>query len=253
MIDLDRRLQELADAADQAARPPGSAAAIRRGRRRRRRQVGGVVLVVVALAAGAVAVGRAGQQPGPAVVAPPTTRPLPRLELPQGGPYRFGRPSGKVVAHDEYQGIPWRYLVSSSKRQVCDSFQWIFGTLVRTCTPRPVEATVVGSAGTGNPAAVKVLHGLVARAAVRVRLTLKQGSPLDLRALSLPRVELATIDPGPGFPARAFVTVIPGDASLAQVETFDAAGRPLCRTVMPEFDAPGVWVGAGCNRHPPVR
>jgi len=266
MSDLRERLQELADSAALVARKPEPAAIARSGRHRRRLRAGGVALVAltIAIAAGTVSLGH--WEPRTAMTAPatPTTQGCapaapaapagPRLCRSGNGrsPLRPTLKGGVVVGSGTHHGVDWRVVAAVSARQVC--WQLREGNGERegpACVPVPVNRLAWSEgpwqAG-GGATQEKLVFGIASQDTARVRLMLKRGVSLNFKAPSLPPVDAQVISGGQTVPAKFFLAFLPLKTSVAQTESFTAAGASICRVLGDDFKTPNLPMG--CTDEP---
>jgi hypothetical protein len=187
---LQDRLEALAAAYREAARPSGPAAARRRGRQRRLRRAGATGLLAVALVAAAVTLGaRLLDQPRPSTVAPAHSDPT--LEwIPPANDRDGVERTGPIVLVT--QGVTdrstWKLATYPSGRRTCSvvvrdgrAVQYACGFDVPR--RRPVMSSWTVTPGSGNRLFV---HGQVVEQAAKVRLEFRNRDAIELPALGAP-------------------------------------------------------------------
>jgi hypothetical protein len=196
MAELQDRLEALAAAYRDAARPPGPSAARRRGRRRRRYQVGAASLLAVALIAAGVTLGSQLKAPRPSTV-PPATSPGssdPALEaIPPARDVSdgFNERTGPIVLVT--QGMAnrstWKLATYPSGRRTCsvvirDGKAVEYACGLDVPGRRPVMSSWTGGAAASADSVF--VHGQVLEQAARVRIEFPNRSPVVLPALQAP-------------------------------------------------------------------
>ena len=245
MAELQDRLQWLAGAYREAARPPGAFSARRRGRRRRLYQAGAAGLLTLALLAAGVTLGSqllngprsstlvpAGPAPGagsdPALEAIP-----PAKDVSDG----FNERTGPIVLVT--QGVAdrstWKLATYPSGTRTCsvvirDGNPVAYGCGFDVPGKRPVMSSWMSGA-TASAGSVFV-HGQVLHQAVRVRIEFSHDNPIELPALRAPT------DVGVRFFAASIR--LPGTLPTAVV-ALDEHGTELGRETLrfPTQGAPG--------------
>jgi hypothetical protein len=195
MAELQDRLEALAAAYRQAARPPGPASARRRGRQRRRYQACGAGLLVIALVAVGVTVGPQLLQALRSSTRGPTTPPGsgdPALEaIPPANDRRGIERTGPIVlvAQGVADRSTWKLATFPSGRRTCsvvirDGKAVEYGCGFDVPGKRPVMSswTIEAPASAGS----MFVHGQVVEQAARVRIEFSNRSPVDLPALQAP-------------------------------------------------------------------
>jgi hypothetical protein len=197
MVELQDRLEGLAAAYQQAARPPGPSSARRRGRQRRRRQAGVAGLLTMALVtAGIVASSGLLTEPRPSTVAPATSSPgsdpalawiPPAREREMGGVDRTG--PIVLVTQGVANGSTWKLATYPSGERICSvvvrdgkDSEYACGLGV------PGQRPVMSSWSTSRAAAPSpaFVHGQVVEQAARVRIEFPGHRPIELQALQAP-------------------------------------------------------------------
>jgi hypothetical protein len=190
MTELQDRLEALAGAYREAARPPGPALARRRGRQRRRYQVGAASLLAVALIAAGVTLGSQLKAPRLSTV-PPATSPRssdPALEgIPPANDRQGIERTGPIVlvAQGVADRSTWKLATYPSGRRTCsvvirDGKAVEYGCGFDVPRRRPVMSSWTASAGS------VFVHGQVLEQAARVRIEFPNRSPVELPALQAP-------------------------------------------------------------------
>lgn len=269
MLDLHRRLQELADAAARDGTTPGPAHAIRRGRQRRRRIAAGITsLLLVAVVAGAAGTGELGNQPAPPLTPATTPPPVPdsRVRPDKPPPSSLEEnafqqltselrrcPGGSSIRADLI-GSVWseryqRLLMVAAKQPPPQGtrFCWTSGLFDvtgngsrwgarRAASPTAPLTSLGGREGSGP----WEIEGRVSKEATRLRLRFRDGrAPMDL----------AIIKAGNRYPVNFYAGLFPqGPTSPRQGEwwaadtltALDAAGRTVatCRVGPPGNGTP---------------
>lgn len=268
MIDLQRRLQELADAASQHGGTQGAAAAIRRGRQRRRRLAAGTAsLLAVVLLAGTVGAERVagrldGPDPAPAA-GPPTTLPAlvklrVRTDRPAAGTLEAGvlrdltdELRGCQGASDQVEIIG--YVRSREFRRVwmavakppapgdtdlcwtsglfeLDGAGGFHGGGAASIAPGRLSARGTSAEDFGN------IEGYAPKQATRVRVRFRDGQPAQ---------DLPVIDAGDRYPVNFYVGFFTQrnapegtrDWAPQELLALDGTGRTVARcTIGPPFD-----------------
>jgi hypothetical protein len=195
MAELQDRLEALAAAYREAARPPGPSAARRRGRRRRLYRAGGAGLLMLALIAGGVTLGsQLLNEPRSATLAPAGPAPGagsdPALEaIPPARDRRGVERTGPIVlvAQGVADRSTWKLATYPSGKRTCsvvirDGNPVEYGCGFDVPGKRPVM-----SIWTTDAAAESVfVHGQVVTRATRVRIEFPHHSPIELPALQAP-------------------------------------------------------------------
>jgi hypothetical protein len=263
MIDLREHLQELADAAARHGTTPGPAAAIHRGRQRRRRIAGAVAAVLaLVVAVGTGSLGRLAGGPDLPPTAPPTTLPLPRLEVttPQ---FAAGTPQADaletLVAHvrrcpggytqptlvgyyrsDEFG----RLVMVAGKRPGLGETTVCWATAVfdldgraeRLGAARPAPVAAPLTAASGGSGGYGVVEGQTAKEAVLVRVRFR-----DQPAL----LELPVIQSWGSYSVNIYLGLFPADRVPVEVTAYDSAGRQVAGCVLdPAAGTPGRCPGS---------
>jgi hypothetical protein len=192
---LQDRLEALAAAYREAARPPGPAAARRRGRRRRLSQVGAASLLVVALIAAGAALGsQLLKEPRPSTV-PPATSPGssdPALEaIPPANDRQGIERTGPImlVAQGVANRSTWKLATYPSGRRTCSVIIRDGNAVEYACGfDVPQRRPVMSSWTTATAASADsaFVHGQVVEQAARVRIEFPNRSPVELPALQAP-------------------------------------------------------------------
>jgi hypothetical protein len=269
MLDLHRRLQELADAATRDGATPGSGHAIRRGRRRRRRIIGGVAsLVLVAVVAGAAGTGQLGDQPArpvtPATTPPAAPNPQERTDKPRPGSLEEDAfqqltselrrcPGGSSIRADLI-GSVWserhqRLWMVAAKQPPAggNRFCWTSGLFdvtgngsrwgARRVASLTAPLTSLGGRSNSGPWEIE---GRVSKKVTRLQLRFRDGrAPMDL----------AIIRAGDRYPVNFYAGLFPQGPTGPQqsrwwaadtLTAFDAAGRTVtsCRVGPPGDGTP---------------
>jgi hypothetical protein len=195
MAELQDRLEALAAAYREAARPPGPSAARRRGRRRRLYRAGGAGLLMLALIAAGVTLGsQLLNEPRSATLAPagpaPGANSDPALEaIPPAHDRRGVERTGPIVlvAQGVADRSTWKLATYPSGKRTCsvvirDGNPVEYGCGFDVPGKRPVM-----SIWTSDAAAESVfVHGQVVTQATRVRIEFPHHSPIELPALQAP-------------------------------------------------------------------
>jgi hypothetical protein len=195
MAELQDRLEALAAAYREAARPPGPSAARRRGRRRRLYRAGGAGLLMLALIAAGVTLGsQLLNEPRSATLAPagpaPGASSDPALEaIPPAHDRRGVERTGPIVlvAQGVADRSTWKLATYPSGKRTCsvvirDGNPVEYGCGFDVPGKRPVM-----SIWTSDAAAESVfVHGQVVTQATRVRIEFPHHSPIELPALQAP-------------------------------------------------------------------
>jgi hypothetical protein len=195
MAELQDRLEALAAAYREAARPPGPSAARRSGRRRRLYRAGGAGLLMLALIAGGVTLGsQLLNEPRSATVAPagpaPGASSDPALEaIPPAHDRQGVERTGPIVlvAQGVADRSTWKLATYPSGKRTCsvvirDGNPVEYGCGFDVPGKRPVM-----SIWTSDAAAESVfVHGQVVIQATRVRIEFPHHSPIELPALQAP-------------------------------------------------------------------
>ena len=197
MAERQDRLEALAGAYQEAARPPGPASARRRGRRRRRYQAGAAGLLTLALIAGGVMLGsQLLKEPRSATVAPATSPGVdsdPALEaIPPAKDVSdgFNERTGPIVLVT--QGMAdrstWKLATYPSGKRTCsvvirDGNPVEYGCGFDVPGKRPVMSSWTGAAASADSVFV---HGQVLEQAARVRIEFPDHGPIELPALPAP-------------------------------------------------------------------
>jgi hypothetical protein len=188
---------------------------------------------------------------------------------------------GVVVGSGTHHGVSWRVVAAVSARQVCWQLQegngehegpaciptpvdrlawsegpWQAGTTTSAATTTSAVTTTSGPTTTLTPtttsgrgaAPEKLVFGIASQDTARVRLTLKRGASLDFKAPSLPPVDAQVINGGQVVPAKFFLAFLPHTTSVAQAESFTAAGASICRVLGDDFKTPNLPMG--CTTEP---
>jgi hypothetical protein len=193
MAEPHDRLQVLAAAYQDAARPPGPASARRRGRRRRRHQAGGAGLLALALLAVGLTLGsQLLREPRPATpAAGGGERALeaipPRKDVVDGFNQRTG--PIQVVTEGVAGRAGWKLATYPSGERTCsvvihDGHPVDYGCGFDVPGRRPVMA--IWSSGPRSAAGGVFVHGQVVREAARVRIEFTNRAPIELPALPAP-------------------------------------------------------------------
>jgi hypothetical protein len=195
MAELQDRLEALAAAYRDAARPPGPSAARRRGRQRRLYRVSAAGLLTVALIAAVVTLGsQLLKEPRPSTLAPagpaPGASSDPALEATPPAHDRQGiERTGPIVlvAQGVADRSTWKLATYPSGKRTCsvvirDGNPVQYGCGFDVPGKRPVM-----SIWTSDAAAESVfVHGQVVEQAARVRIEFPNHSPIELSALQAP-------------------------------------------------------------------
>jgi hypothetical protein len=197
MAELQDRLQGLAGAYREAARPPGPSSARRRGRRRRLYQACGAGLLTLALIAGGVTLGsQLLNGPRSATLAPTGPAPVagsdPALEaIPPANDRRGVERTGPIVLVT--QGVAdrstWQLATYPSGKRTCsvvirDGNPVEYGCGFDVPGRRPVMSSWSDVALASADSVF--VHGQVLQQAVRVRIEFSHHSPIQLPALRAP-------------------------------------------------------------------
>ena len=229
MAELQDRLQVLAAAYQDAARPPGPASARRRGRRRRRHQAGGAGLLALALLAAGLTLGsQLLQEPRSAApAAGEGGRSLeaipPRRDVVDGFNQRTG--PIQLVAEGGAGRAGWKLATYPSGERTCsvvirDGDPVDYGCGFDVPGRRPVMAVWTGPRGAAGGLFV---HGQVVREAARVRIELSNQAPIELPALAAPT------DVGVRFVAASLR--LPAGVRPTATVALDEHGRELGRDI----------------------
>ena len=195
MAELQDRLQGLAAAYQDAARPPGPSAARRRGRRRRLYQAGAAGLLTLALIAAGVTLGsQLLKEPRSSTLAPtgpaPGASSDPALQaIPPANDREGVERTGPIVlvAQGVADRSTWKLATYPSGKRTCsvvirDGNPVQYGCGFDVPGKRPVM-----SIWTSDAAAESVfVHGQVVEQAARVRIEFPNHSPIELSALRAP-------------------------------------------------------------------
>jgi hypothetical protein len=192
---LQDRLEAVAAAYRQAARPPGPVSARRRGRRRRRCQVGVASLLAVVLIAAGVTLGsQLLQGPRPSTVAPATSPGSsdPALEAIPPANDRHGiERTGPIVlvAQGVANRSTWKLATYPSGRRTCSVIIRDGKAVEYACgfdVPRRRPVMSIWTGGAAASAAGVFVHGQVLQQAALVRIEFPNRSPVVLPALQAP-------------------------------------------------------------------
>jgi hypothetical protein len=194
MTELQDRLEALAAAYRDAARPPGPSAARRRGRQRRRYQVGAASLLAVALIAAGVTLGSQLKASRPSTV-PPATSPGssdPALDaIPPANDRQGIERTGPIVlvAQGVANRSTWKLATYPSGRRTCSVVIRDGKAVEYACgfdvpRRRPVMSSWTGGAAASADSVF--VHGQVLEQAARVRIEFPNRSPVELPALQAP-------------------------------------------------------------------
>jgi hypothetical protein len=198
MAELQDRLQWLAGAYREAARPPGAFSARRRGRRRRLYQAGAAGLLTLALLAAGVTLGsQLLKEPRSATVAPatppgagsdPALEAIPPAKDVSDG---FSERTGPIVLVT--QGVAdrstWKLATYPSGTRTCSVVIRDGNPVAYACGfDVPGERPVMSSwmSGATASAGSVFVHGQVLQQAVRVRIEFSHDNPIELPALRAP-------------------------------------------------------------------
>jgi hypothetical protein len=194
MAELQDRLEALAAAYQDAARPPGPSSARRRGRQRRRYQAGAAGLLTLALIAAGVTLGSQLKEPRSATVAPATSPGVgsdPALEaIPPAKDRQGVERTGPIVLVT--RGVDgrstWKLATYPSGKRTCsvvirDGNPVEYGCGFDVPGRRPVMSSWTGAAASAGSAFV---HGQVVQQAARVRIEFPDHGPIELPALQAP-------------------------------------------------------------------
>jgi hypothetical protein len=197
MAELQDRLQGLAAAYQDAARPPGPASARRRGRRRRLYHAGAAGLLTLALLAAGVTLGSqllngprsstlAPAGPAPGAGSDPALQAIPPAKDRQGvertGPIM-------LVTQGVADRSTWKLATYPSGKRTCsvvirDSNPVEYGCGFDVPRRRPVMSS--WTSGAAASAASVFVHGQVLQQAARVRIQFSHDNPIELPALRAP-------------------------------------------------------------------
>jgi hypothetical protein len=230
MAELQDRLQVLAAAYQDAARPPGPASARRRGRRRRRHQAGGAGLLALALLAAGLTLGSqllqeprsaapaAGGGGGRSLEAIP-----PRKDVVDGFNQRTG--PIQLVTEGGAGRAGWKLATYPSGERTCsvvirDGDPLDYGCGFDVPGRRPVMAVWTGPRSAADGLFV---HGQVVREAARVRIEFSNQAPIELPALAAPT------DVGVRFVAVSLR--LPAGVRPTATVALDEHGRELGRDI----------------------
>jgi hypothetical protein len=195
MAELQDRLEALAAAYREAARPPGPSSARRRGRRRRRFQVSAAGLLTVALITAGVTLGsQLLKGPRPSTVAPATSPGSsdPALEaIPPANDRQGSERTGPIVlvAQGGTNRSTWKLATYPSGRRTCSVVIRDGNAVEYACgfdvpQRRPVMSSWTD--GAAASAAGVFVHGQVLEQAAQVRIEFPNRSPVELPALQAP-------------------------------------------------------------------
>jgi hypothetical protein len=190
---LQDRLEALAAAYREAARPPGPSSARRRGRRRRRYQLGAAGLLAVALIAAGVTLGsQLLRGPRPSTVAPATSPGSsdPALEaIPPANDRQGIERTGPIVlvAQGGTSRSTWKLATYPSGKRTCsvvirDGNAVEYGCGFDVPRRRPVMSS--WTTATAASADSAFVHGQVVEQAARIRIEFPNRSPIELPASS---------------------------------------------------------------------
>jgi hypothetical protein len=233
MAELHDRLQVLAAAYQDAARPPGPSSARRRGRQRRRHQAGGAGLLALALLAVGVTLGsQLLQELRSATLAPatsvggggdPALEAIPPAKDVVDG---FNQRTGPIMLVTRGVGDrpSWRLATYPSGRRTCsvvirDGGAADYGCGFEVPGRRPVMSA--WTAGPTTAAGGLFVHGQVVQQAARVRIEFSNHAPIELPALEAPT------DVGVRFFAASLR--LPDGARPTATVALDEHGRELGR------------------------
>jgi hypothetical protein len=194
MAELQDRLQGLAGAYREAARPPGPSSARRRGRRRRLSQACAAGLLTLALVAGVTLGSQLLKEPRPSTLAPagpaPGAASDPALEaIPPANDRQGVERTGPIVlvAQGVADRSTWKLATYPSGKRTCsvvirDGNPVEYGCGFDVPGKRPVMSIWTTAAADESV----FVHGQVVEQAARVRIQFPNHSPIELPAVQAP-------------------------------------------------------------------
>jgi hypothetical protein len=199
MAELQDRLEALAAAYQQAARPPGPSPARRRGRRRRLSQAGGAGLLTLALVVAGVTLGsQLLKEPRSATLTPATSPGVgsdpaletipPAKDVSEG----FNERTGPImlVTHGVANRSTWKLATYPSGKRICsvvirDGNPVSYGCGFDVPGQRPVMSSWTTDAAAAS-AGSAFMHGQAVEQTARVRIEFPDHGPIELPALPAP-------------------------------------------------------------------